>query len=212
MKYARLAPWGILLSVLLSLPACRQSDAPAASLDVKALPAISGRTINVVVEIPAGSNHKIEYQYVEGAFRNDTLDDGSVRVINFLPYPGNYGFIPGTLMDTLRGGDGDALDVLLISEAQSTGTVVSALPIGALLLRDRGEIDTKLIAVPADPEQRVITATNFVDFMLYYDAARRILEDWFLHYKGRGVVEMIRWEDEAYAWEEIRRWQAEEEE
>ena len=46
------------------------------------------------------------------------------RIVNFLPYPANYGFIPSTFMDKKKGGDGDALDILLISEHMVTGTVV----------------------------------------------------------------------------------------
>ena len=199
--------WGALL--LVSLTACRQ-QATEPTVHVAELPAVSGERINVVVEIPAGTNHKIEYQRETGEFRNDTLAEGQLRVIDFLPYPGNYGFIPGTFVDEAQGGDGDALDVLLLAEAVPTGTVVAALPIGAMLFRDNGEIDTKLIAVPVDTADRIISATNFVDFMLYYDAARRILEDWFLHYKGRGAMQLVRWEDERYAWQEIRRWEIKE--
>ncbi len=169
------------------------------------LPSTDGDALNVVVEIPAGSNHKIEYHPGSG-FMNDTLENGSERVVHFLPYPGNYGFVPSTLMDKRRGGDGDALDVLIIGEAQATGTLVRALPIAALLLRDRGEIDTKIIAVPADPADRTLEVENFLDFSLGNDAAKRIIESWFLNYKGPNMTELLRWEDESYAWREVRKW------
>jgi inorganic pyrophosphatase len=172
------------------------------------LSAIVDQHINVVVEIPAGSNHKIEYNTTEG-FVNDKNPDGSTRIIHFLPYPGNYGFIPGTLMDSSRGGDGDPLDILVISESAPTGSVIPVIPIGALLLRDRGEIDTKIIAIPADTTQQVLPAKNFLDFALHYDGARQIIENWFLNYKGPNQTEFIRWEDEHYAWEEVRRWKTE---
>jgi inorganic pyrophosphatase len=200
-----LSPFGWLLFGSLLLTACRQSSQPEA-IDIAGLSAVVGDLIHVVVEIPAGTNHKIEYQRETDEFLNDTLSGGGTRVINFLPYPANYGFIPGTLMDRAEGGDGDALDVLLLAEALPTGSVTTAIPIGAMLFRDAGEIDTKIIAVPALAEDRIIQATNFVDFMLSYAAAQRILEDWFLHYKGRGVMQLSRWEDERFAWQEIRRW------
>ena len=204
-------PIFFLIPVLALLLATGCQDAAAPTIkDYENLPTYVEQGINVVVEIPAGTNHKIEYQRETGEFRNDTLAEGQLRVIDFLPYPGNYGFIPGTFVDEAQGGDGDALDVLLLAEAVPTGTVVAALPIGAMLFRDNGEIDTKLIAVPVDTADRIISATNFVDFMLYYDAARRILEDWFLHYKGRGAMQLVRWEDERYAWQEIRRWEIKE--
>ena len=179
--------------------------AAAPDADPYLLPSIDGDALNVVVEIPAGTNHKIEYHQGSG-YVNDTLADGSTRVINFLPYPGNYGFIPSTFMDKARGGDGDALDVLVIGESLPTGTQIKVYPIATLLLRDRGEIDTKIIAVPADSAAQVFRAGNFLDFSLGNDAAKRIIETWFLNYKGPNMTELLRWEDESYAWREVRRW------
>ncbi|MDA9133798.1 inorganic diphosphatase, partial [Gammaproteobacteria bacterium] len=54
--------------------------------------------LQMVVEIPAGTNKKIEYDKNINEFFIDKID-GVDRVINFLPYPGNYGFIPSTKMD-----------------------------------------------------------------------------------------------------------------
>lgn len=168
-----------------------------------------GDALNVIVEIPAGTNHKIEYQAGRG-YANDTLTDGSARVIDFLPYPGNYGFVPSTLMDEARGGDGDPLDVIVISESVPTGTQLRARPIAALILRDRGEIDTKIVAVPVDSARQVFQVDNFLDFSLGNDAAKRIIELWFLNYKGPNATELIRWEDEEYAWREVRKWRTDE--
>ncbi|MEM1357042.1 MAG: inorganic diphosphatase, partial [Bacteroidota bacterium] len=121
-------------------------------------------------------------------------------------YPGNYGFVPSTLMDRERGGDGDPLDVLVLCESVPTGTKIATQPIAALLLRDRGEIDTKIIAVPVDSTLRVFDVENFLEFSLEQNAALRIVENWFLHYKGAKAMELQRWEDEAYAWREVRKW------
>jgi inorganic pyrophosphatase len=170
-----------------------------------AVSSMDGDALNVIVEIPAGTNHKIEYK-TETGFSNDTLLGGVTRVIDFLPYPGNYGFVPNTLMDKDRGGDGDPLDVLVICESVPSGTRLSVTPIGALLIRDRGEIDTKIIAVPADTSLRVFSPKNFMELALEQDAARSIIEAWFLNYKGPKQTELIRWEDETYAWREVRKW------
>lgn len=184
-------------------------ERPTSSLDRPADPygiaSTEGDALNVIIEIPAGTNHKIEYRLDEG-FTNDTLPGGLTRVINFLPYPGNYGFVPNTLMDKERGGDGDPLDVLVLSESVPTGSKIAVLPVGALLLRDRGEIDTKIIAVPQDTALRVFNVDNFLSFALEHDAARTIIETWFLNYKGPRKTELLRWEDEAYAWREVRKW------
>lgn len=179
---------------------------PEGNEDYNKLAARIEKGINVVVEIPAGTNHKIEYQAEKGVFAND-LVDGKNRVIDFLPYPGNYGFIPSTFMDPKSGGDGDALDVLVIGESQATGSVLKALPVAVLLLKDKGELDSKIIAVPLDLSKRTMKIDNFKDLLIEYDAAKRIIEAWFLNYKGFGEMELISWQDEAYAWKEIERWE-----
>lgn len=161
--------------------------------------------VQAVVEIPAGTNHKMEYFPEEEAFRVDQKN-GRERVINFLPYPGNYGYIPSTLMDEAEGGDGDALDVLIIAESAPTGTLMEVIPLGALMLIDEGEEDTKIIAVPADSSLQVIQATDFAEFSVTYSAARKLVEDWFLNYEGMGVVQSRGWRDEAFAMQEIKRW------
>ncbi len=176
------------------------------SPNYETLPAITENgNINVVIEIPAGTNHKIEYQKESRTFEND-MEDDEIRIINFLPYPGNYGFIPSTYMDPERGGDGDALDVLLIAEHLETGQVMEARPIAALRLSDRGEIDTKIIAIPTAAENKLINADNFIEFMLEYGSAKLIIEEWFLNYKGLGTIELLGWEDENYALGEINKW------
>lgn len=199
----------ILISSLLSFFLFACGDAGKRSFnqpsDPYAIASQEGDALNVIIEIPAGTNHKVEFK-PETGFNNDTLVGGMTRIINFLPYPGNYGFVPSTMMDKERGGDGDPLDVLVLSESVPTGTLLAVKPIGALLLRDRGEIDTKIIAVPADSTLRVFDVDNFLTFALEQDAARSIIETWFLNYKGPRQTELLRWEDESYAWREVRKW------
>ena len=172
--------------------------------DIDQMPAFGEQGIHVVVEIPAGTNLKIEYDPATGSFLPDREGE-SERSITFLPYPGNYGFIPSTLVDASDGGDGDPLDVLLLSSALPTGSVVEAMPVAALLLLDDGERDTKIIAVPLDSTRRVIDVDDFRSLLMEYDAARRIIEEWFLNYKGLGATELVGWKDEQFAAEEVRR-------
>ncbi|MCB0644116.1 MAG: inorganic diphosphatase [Phaeodactylibacter sp.] len=171
-------------------------------------PCFSGDYVNAVIEIPAGTNLKMEYHADRQAFLPDSID-GKVRYVNFLPYPANYGFIPSTYMAQQRGGDGDPLDIVVIAEALPSQSILETIPIATLRLLDDGEIDTKIIAVPADPKLRVIQATNYQDFVIHYDAARAILENWFLSYKGIGRTELLGWNDEAFALATIKQWGAE---
>lgn len=99
-----------------------------------------GGTINVVVEIPTGSNHKIEWDRKLGVMKLDRVEP------RIFAKPTNYGFIPQTLDE-----DGDELDVLLITDDPlTTGIVVEAKIIGVMKFVDDGEVDDKIIAVPAD--------------------------------------------------------------
>lgn len=191
-----------LIGILFFLSACK--DTPK-DTQVLSLPALTENGINVVVEIPAGTNHKVEYQKDKGTFEND-IENGKERIIRFLPYPGNYGFIPSTDMSKALGGDGDALDVLVIGESQATGTVLEAKPIGILELKDGGELDSKIIAIPLDSTLQTFPAQNFQQLLIEYDAAKHIIETWFLNYKGFGKMELIGWKDEKAALQTIRDW------
>jgi inorganic pyrophosphatase len=161
--------------------------------------------LQMVVEIPAGTNKKIEYDKNLNGFFVDKIN-GINRVINFLPYPGNYGFIPSTKMDKKRGGDGDALDILLISESIDTGTVVDVIPIGLLVLQDSNEIDTKIIAIPVEKSLRIINAGNYSDLNKDYLILKDMLRLWFISYKGNDSIKFIKWGNEIDAKDEINKW------
>lgn len=188
--------------IAITVISCQQEK----KIDYDSLSAKTAAGIQVVVEIPAGTNHKIEYDKGARKFIVDQKD-GQDRLIDFLPYPGNYGYIPGTAAGVERGGDGDALDVLLISEALPTGTLIEAIPIAALELLDEGERDTKIIAVPVDTSLQIIGATDYHSFSIQYDGAKHIIENWFLYYDGLGTNVFEAWQNERYAYKIIEYWQ-----
>lgn len=109
------------------------------------------RIINVVVEIPMGTRNKIEYDKAAGIFRLDRVLHSPIH------YPGDYGFLPGTLSP-----DGDALDALvLVTDPTFTGCVLSARPIGALRMTDEAGSDEKILAVPdRDPRFDEVTGLD----------------------------------------------------
>ena len=103
-------------------------------------PYSDGETINVVIEIPKGSSHKIEFDRKRKIMILDRVEP------QIFAKPVNYGFIPATLDD-----DGDELDVLFVTdEPMTTGVVSEATVIGVLEFEDDGEMDHKVICVPAD--------------------------------------------------------------
>ncbi len=190
----------IVVGWLLVVVGCRSEK-----IKFEEVAALTENGIHAVIEIPAGTNHKAEYNYDTGEFEVE-IKNGKPRVVDFLPYPGNYGFIPSTYMDPERGGDGDALDILVIAESVPAGTILEVKPIATLQLLDGGEIDTKLIGVPIDTSLQVIEAMDFMTFTLHYNAAQQIIQNWFLNYKGLGVMKMVGWKDERHAMGEVRKW------
>ena len=110
------------------------------------MPLAERDSINVVIEISAGSLEKWEVDSQDGYIRQD-LEDSRPRVINFLPYPANYGFIPQTIQDLSTNGDGDPVDVIVLSSSVPRGSIVSVEIIGALKMSDLGEVDDKYVAV-----------------------------------------------------------------
>lgn len=192
--------------ILCSYLACNTPVANIVHPDPRKIPAIGEEGINAVIEIPAGTNDKIEYDKATNRFLQDQ-ENGKDRVIQFLPYPANYGFIPSTLMDKNRGGDGDPLDILVIAPYQRTGSVMQVHLIGALQLLDDGELDMKIIAIPADSAKQVLSVTDYPDLAVRYQPVLRIIETWFTNYKGPGRTELIGWQDELFARREVEKWQ-----
>jgi len=137
----------------------------------------------MVVEIPAGTLEKWQTDPVSGDFYHDKIN-GIPRLINFLPYPMNYGYIPQTILPKEKGGDGDPLDIVTLCAAQPRGTVCPVRVIGALKLVERGEEDTKIIALNNNgPFQDV---EDIPHLLTKYPGALEIIRFWFEGYKGPG--------------------------
>lgn len=98
-------------------------------------------TFEVLIEIEQGSNLKYEFDEALGKMRLDFTFEN-------LAFPFNYGFIPGTL-----GGDGDALDAIVLSSApKKSGERIQCRAVGILQTLDRGEVDDKIVCVPVGDE------------------------------------------------------------
>lgn len=96
--------------------------------------------VNTVVEISEGSRLKVEWDRKHAAFKLDRVEP------KIFAKPVNYGFIPATLDE-----DGDELDTLIVSpEPLPMGLYLEARIIGVLKFEDDGEVDDKIVVVPAD--------------------------------------------------------------
>ena len=125
---------------------------------------------DMVVEIPFNSN--IKYEFDE---KNNLRCDRMLHTS--MMYPGNYGYFPHTLA-----GDGDPLDVLLISSYPlQPGCHIMVRVVGALVTRDEKGLDEKIIAVPGKKID-----TMYDDIMELDDLGNNIknkIKHFFEHYK-----------------------------
>lgn len=158
--------------------------------------------LRAVIEIPAGTVEKRQYHPGTNTFPIDERN-GVPRRIAFLPYPANYGFIPGTKMNKEEGGDGDAVDVFVICGAVPSGTVLEVEPIGIVELLDAGERDDKLIALPMDPALRTVEADDIHELP---EAARDILVTWLLNYDPVDGAQLIAVKGKDQALATVERW------
>ncbi|MBV9387653.1 MAG: inorganic diphosphatase [Chroococcidiopsidaceae cyanobacterium CP_BM_ER_R8_30] len=139
--------------------------------------------INVLIEIPAGSKNKYEYDKELQAFALDRVLYSSVQ------YPYDYGFVPNTLAE-----DGDPLDgMVMIDQPTFPGCIIAARPIGMLEMIDGGDRDEKILCVPdKDPRYNKIMSLQDV-------APHRLNEiaEFFRTYKNleKKITEIRGWQD-----------------
>nr|WP_199307240.1 inorganic diphosphatase [Alkalinema sp. FACHB-956] len=139
--------------------------------------------INVLIEIPAGSKNKYEFDKDLNAFALDRVLYASVM------YPYDYGFVPNTLAD-----DGDPLDGMVIMDQPTfPGCVIAARPIGMLEMIDGGDRDEKILCVP-DKDPRYANVKSIKDIPQH-----RLDEiaEFFQTYKNleKKSVEILGWKD-----------------
>lgn len=141
--------------------------------------------LNVVIEIPTGSNHKIEWDREHACFMLDRVEP-----IAFAK-PCNYGFIPQTLDE-----DGDELDVLMITDQPlTTGIWMKAKILGVMKFVDGGEVDDKIICVPEDDRNNGDAYNTLEDLPAQ---TLKQIEYHFNHYKDLkkpGTTEVKAFED-----------------
>ena len=129
---------------------------------------VDGGLVNTVVEIPEGSRLKVEWDRQRAGFMLDRVEP------KIFAKPCNYGFIPQTLDE-----DGDELDTLIICpEPLTTGVWLEARIIGVLRFEDDGEVDDKVVVVPADnrDDDRINSLDDIPQLV-------KQLEHHFTHYK-----------------------------
>ncbi|MGB1360823.1 MAG: inorganic diphosphatase [Alphaproteobacteria bacterium] len=152
--------------------------------------------LNVIIEIPAGSNVKYEIEKESGA----VVVDRFVAMPMF--YPANYGFINETLAD-----DGDPTDVLVVTpQPIAPGSVIRCRPIGILNMEDESGVDEKVVAVPHTKVTTLYDNVNELEDLptLLVDQIKAFFESYKDLEDGKWV-KVTGWEDAKSAKEKIKR-------
>lgn len=118
-----------------------------------------------IIETPKNSKKKYEMTKSGKLKFDKSIQPG-------FAFPGNYGFFPGTL-----GGDGDALDVLVLSKKPvKKGAKLKVRPIAVMKMTDQGKRDDKIIAVSARLRGRKLKKTemNKIAYFFKYYKQRKV--------------------------------------
>ena len=140
---------------------------------------------NFFIEIPAGTKQKWEVNKDSGLLEWEEKN-GKKRIVKFLSYPGNYGFIPQTF-----GGDGDPLDVIDLDESKSRGSIVEVKIIGGIYFKDKKKSDIKLIATGGSGIYKNINSID--ELLLNKTQVINIIREWFMSYKKPGKMVFLRY-------------------
>jgi inorganic pyrophosphatase len=147
--------------------------------------------LTVFVEIPRGSRNKYELDKESGLLKLDRVLYSAVH------YPGDYGFFPRTYA-----GDHDPLDALVMLTVPTfPGCCITVRPVGLFRMRDRGEMDEKVLCVP----ERDPLYTGYRDLGDVPEHFLKEVEHFFSIYKDLegGRVTSIGWRDAVAAKEVI---------
>lgn len=140
-------------------------------------------TVNVVIEIPAGTTAKYETNNKTGMLELEQKN-GAPRFVQYLGYPVNYGAVPRSVMLKSKGGDGDSVDALVLGPAVPRGSIVRGRAIGVLSLVDTGETDDKVvIAMENSPFAKI---GSIAELDAKFPGVTAIIQTWFTSYKGYG--------------------------
>jgi|SRR5918912_2091539 inorganic pyrophosphatase len=127
--------------------------------------------INVIIEIPKGSNIKYEIDDETGAVFVDR------KLFTAMFYPCNYGFIPQT-----KEKDGDPVDVLVLgNDPVVPSAVMRANPVGVLITADEEGEDAKVVAVPITKVDPTFSDVKDIDSIPQYIQDQ--IKHFFEHYK-----------------------------
>jgi len=179
LKKALVGSFSLGVSVLLALPVFAQPIHPFELPQ----PANAPERLLALIEIPKGSQVKYEID----------PEHGGLVVDRFLPnthrYPAHYGGLPSVMA-----ADGDLMDVLVITSIPLVpGALIEVVPVGLAKMRDGGEPDDKVLAIPS---AQLIGQSATQPSLAWIDSETlAMIEQFFKSYKAsEGSSNPIEWQ------------------
>ena len=143
--------------------------------DIPLFNRLHSRILNMVVEIPKGSQSKMEMATKEkhNPIKQD-VKNGALRFVHY-PYPFNYGAFPQTWedpkhrdVDTKKLGDGDPIDACEIGSIPcKVGDIIQVKVLGIWGMIDEGQTDWKVVCINVkDPLASKLRDIKSIDKLL----------------------------------------------
>ena len=182
--------WLLLLGSIVVLWSCQP--------DYRTLSPFGERGVRVVVEMPVSTQQVLAFDPESGKIL-PVPANAQQQPIDILPFPANFGFIPGTGQQVADKTRYVPVRAMVLGPGLAIGTLVETRLIGVLKIKEGGKEKQMLLATPVPGSEAEPPLENFQDFLLHYDATKRLLEDWFVFYRNLPDTQIMGWEDEKVA-------------
>ena len=143
--------------------------------------------INAVIEIPKGKAGKWEINSDDPTPLIWEFKKGVPRTVDYKGgYPANYASIPQTSLTSDFGGDGEPLDLIIISDPIPRGTLVKVKILGIFNMQEGDEYDGKLVGVLVGSNEA--EASSLEELNSSIAGSVDTVKEWFANYKGEGEI------------------------
>lgn len=197
----------LLLVLLLSFFSCRKRTPEELKARSEGkfkinLPMEKEGKMMAIVETEAGSHTQIKYNSINHLFEKNSIDSKPI-IHDYSPAPFNIGFIPSTLKDQTRGGNGDPVQVFILSGKIPSESYTPILPIGIITYKDKGIKRKAIIAKSLDEE---FTSVKAEDLSLLPKGILEIISSWVCNHKGNNAYQLDSWGIQRDALAHINEW------
>lgn len=164
---------------------------------LRGFPAVSpDGSLNVVVEIPMGTNALWEVDPGDGTLRR-RRDGGVPQSLRYLGQVGNYGIVPRTANERQPGVPPQPLRALVLDPPALRGSIVRGRPVAVLRLVEDGHERPVLLAVGTD--SAMADVRDLPELERDFPGVTDIVETWFRNRGGAGRVDSAGFGDAAEA-------------